>query len=414
MLYMVASIMGAAATGPLKAQLGGRRAYAVGAFLFLLGSAACAIAPTMLLFVAARALQGFGGGMVLARSMALISEIFPEPMKKPLLALVSSTWGVAALIGPALGGIFAAIHFWRGAFWFNLPLVLGFIAVAWVTLPADHDRTARRMRFPYRRLGLLTTGVMSVGMTSQWQATEARLGLILLALILVWWTMLLDRTGENRLFPTQPFSLMTMTGSAYWTMFLSSMTHTFIGVYLPLSLQILKGVSPVQAGYMTATLAFSWTLGSLLTTRWQGLAMKGAMIGGVLFCILGLAAMTYGIEIWSAAMLSACNALVGLGLGMSNIHVVGALMRHATPGEESITASSIPTIRSLGIAFGAAGAGAIANWAGLSDALHPDEVRRAIFWVLGLGTLAPVAALVCVLRLDYLLGRHERTAQSSD
>jgi hypothetical protein len=78
-------------------------------------------------------------------------------------------------------------------------------------------------------------------------------------------------------------------------------------------------------------------------------------------------------------------------------------MRHARPGEETLTASSIPTIRSLGIAFGAAAAGVIANGAGLTDALLPADVRHAVLAVLGIGVLAPAGALILALRFTSLV-----------
>jgi hypothetical protein len=79
-------------------------------------------------------------------------------------------------------------------------------------------------------------------------------------------------------------------------------------------------------------------------------------------------------------------------------------MRHARPGEETLTASSIPTVRSLGIAFGAAGAGVIANGAGLTDALAHDDVARAVLAVLGIGVLAPLGALIFAIRFVSLTG----------
>ena len=73
-------------------------------------------------------------------------------------------------------------------------------------------------------------------------------------------------------------------------------------------------------------------------------------------------------------------------------------MRHAPPGEQSTTAGAIPTIRSLGIAFGSAGAGVIANKAGLTDALAYEDVARATQWVLSIGALAPLFAMLCAMR----------------
>jgi len=410
MLYMVASIIGAAATAPLRLRFGGRRAYCAGAVLFLIGSIACAMSPRMEVFILARFVQGFGGGIVLSRSMAMVGELFPEPLKKPLLALISSTWGVAALIGPALGGSFAAIDFWRGAFWFNLPFVLLFLGVALAKLPADRPQPGIKPQFPFGRMALLTAGVLCIGTASEGSSLVIRVGLIALALMLVFTTFQLDRRGLNRLFPSHPLSWFTTTGTGYWAMFLASMTHTVIGVFLPLALQELHGQSPIVAGYMMAILAIGWTAASVFTAKWHGGAVIAAMVCGMSFCVIGLAGLALGVTSLSPYVIAALNGLVGIGLGSSNLHLVAAAMRHAAPGEESITASSIPTMRSLGIAFGAAAAGAIANAAGLTDALDPGDVARAVTWVLSVGTLAPLCGLLFVLRFVILVKRHNASA----
>jgi MFS family permease len=406
MLYMVASIIGAAATAPLRLRFGGRRAYCAGAILFLIGSVSCAAAPGMELFIIARFVQGFGGGIVLSRSMAMVGELFPEHLKKPILALISSTWGVAALIGPALGGSFAAFHFWRGAFWFNLPFVLLFLGVAVTRLPADKTQKGEIPQFPFGRLALLAAGVMSIGVASEGANLAERVGLIVLALVLVFVTFTLDRRGLNRIFPSQPLSWRTTTGTGYWVMFLASMTHTVIGVFLPLALQELHGQTPIAAGYMMAILAIGWTAASVFTAKWQGAKAFTAMVCGLAFCVIGVVSLALGVVVLPPLAIAAFNGLVGIGLGSSNLHVVAATMRHAAKGEESITASSIPTMRSLGIAFGAAAAGAIANGAGLTDALEPADVAHAVTWVLSVGALAPMLGLVFVLRFIALVKRH--------
>ena len=113
LLYIVASIAGAASGGPLKAALGPRKAYAVAGLIFLAGSAGCGLSPSMPVLLAARAVQGFGGGLLLAQSMGLIGELFPAELRTRVLAMVSGVWGVAALLGPMVGGVFAALGWWR-------------------------------------------------------------------------------------------------------------------------------------------------------------------------------------------------------------------------------------------------------------------------------------------------------------
>jgi predicted MFS family arabinose efflux permease len=76
-----------------------------------------------------------------------------------------------------------------------------------------------------------------------------------------------------------------------------------------------------------------------------------------------------------------CAPMVGVGIGIFHVHMTVRVMGAARPGEESITASSLPTIRALGMAFGAAIAGTVGNVAGLQELTTPDTVRTAVTWV---------------------------------
>lgn len=416
MLYMVASIAGAASGGPLKAALGPRKGYVVGGLLFLVGSAACGASPTMPVLLIARTVQGYGGGLLLAQSMGLISELYPAALRTRILALVSGVWGVAALVGPLVGGVFAEFGWWRGAFWASTPIILWFTARAWQSLPRT-TVVATVPPFPIRRVALLAGGVMSAGVAgiipSLWPELQPlfagflaggsglwlALPLLAAAVLLVAWTFRLDGASANRLFPPRPLSLLTPIGTAYWIMFLFSMTHTSIGIYLPLALQVLHGVSPLAAGYANAALALSWTLASFFTSGWRGSAESAAIIGGPLIALLAVIGLTAGVTTLSPLVTCVLTGFIGLGIGACNLHLVALAMRIAEPGFESLTASSIPTIRSLGIGFGAAIAGLIANVAGLDNGITVDTVAAAARWVYGATILAPALSLVLAIRV---------------
>src|SRR6185295_18470638 len=388
MLYMVASIVGASSGGPLKAALGPRKGYTLGGLLFLTGSAACGASPTMVVLLIARTVQGYGGGLLLAQSMGLISELYPPALRTRILATVSGVWGVAALVGPLVGGIFAELHWWRGAFWASTPIILWFTARAWQTLPRATAAT-EVPPFPIRRIGLLALGVLCAGAADQVQGLAAEFlpavatsslflmglqGLLLIAaLVLTVQAFRLDAAASNRLFPPRPLSL-TPIGTGYWIMFLFSMTHTSIGIYLPLALQELHGVTPLAAGYANAALAVSWTVASFVTAGWRGSAEAAAIIGGPLIALLAVIGLAAGVTTLSPLLTCVLTGLIGFGIGGCNLHLVAQTMRIAEPGFESLTASSIPTIRSLGIAFGAAIAGLIANSAGLADGVTVQSV----------------------------------------
>ncbi|HSE74413.1 MAG TPA: MFS transporter [Dongiaceae bacterium] len=396
MLYMVASIIGTAAGNPVRQMLGSRIGYAVAALVFASGSIGCALSPSMFVLLVARVVQGLGGGTMIALSMSLVSELFPPYLRKRVLALVSAAWGVASLLGPAIGGTFAYAGWWRGAFWINVPIVLLFV-LACTRLPKKKAGTAA-IRFPYLQLATMTVAVAAVATASQVSQLAGQIALLALAAGAVALAIRFDHTSENRMFPSHPLSLARPIGTANWVMALSSVTHTVIGAYLPLSMQVLHHVSDRAAGYAMATLAFSWTVASMTTSHIHGPAAMRSIIIGQGLCLIGLSGMALAITDLPFAVVVALNAVVGFGLGSSTLHVVEASMRHAPAGEQTTTAGAIPTIRSLGIAFGSAGAGVIANNAGLTDALAYQDVARATQWVLSVGALAPLLAMLCALR----------------
>jgi hypothetical protein len=398
MIYMVASIIGAASAPPLRNRLGGRAGFVAGGLVFLAGSAACGVSPTMLVLLLGRVAQGFGGGLLLSLSMALVSELYPAPLRTRVLALISGIWGVAALLGPLLGGLFAQLHWWRGAFLLTLPIIAGFTLTAWRTLPA-RSGGGRPAHLPWRRMALLSAGVLSVGAASAVPGALPQIVLILLALPLVGATIALDARAANPLFPSAPLSLTQPIGMANWMYMLQALTFTSVNIFLPLSLQVLHGTPPLIAGYMIAVLALSWTAASFATAGWRGRGEMAAVIGGQALAVIGMGGLTLGIlwlPLWAIGGLA---ALTGFGVGASNLHLTARTLRLARHGEETLTASAIPTMRSLGISFSAALAGLLANLAGLDRGIASANVAAATRLVDGLATLAPLLGLLLALRL---------------
>jgi MFS family permease len=76
----------------------------VGALVFVVGSVGCALAPHMLVLVGARAVQGWGGGVLVSLSYGIARVLYPEDLRPRVLSTMSGVWGVAALLGPMVGG----------------------------------------------------------------------------------------------------------------------------------------------------------------------------------------------------------------------------------------------------------------------------------------------------------------------
>jgi MFS family permease len=112
-LYVVASIVAAAAGGLLRARLGLRGAALLGPLVFTAGGLICAAAPSMAVLLAGLLVQGLGAGVALALSYACIRILFPESQWPRLFALISAVWAIAALGGPLLGAGLIALAGWR-------------------------------------------------------------------------------------------------------------------------------------------------------------------------------------------------------------------------------------------------------------------------------------------------------------
>jgi MFS family permease len=393
MLYMVGSICGAAAGGHMRAKLGRQRGYVWGGVVLLLGTIACAVSPDMATLLVARTLKGIGGGLVISQSMALVRDLYEPRIRTRILATITTTWSIAALLGPLIGGVFAEIGWWRGAFWATAPFTLCFMWMAWRYVPAETIDALTR-RFPIRRLGLLAAGVMAIGLTSQISDPLINSGLIVLSAFLVWLTLRLDGASEHGLFPSQPFSLSGPVGLAYWMYLCISVTHSALLIFAPLFLQVLHNLSPLYIGYLSLVFSIGWTVGAIGVSGWSDRGEKIALVGGMATAAVATIGFIFAVINGPLLMVTFYIAIIGIGIGATNVIATTFGMSVAKEGEESITASAMQTVRALGVAFGAAIAGLVANNAGLDQNTEAATVANVAMWVLGFTACVPV---ICAL-----------------
>src|SRR3954447_13719173 len=169
MLYTIGSIVGGASTGVVWARFGPRRGYALGAGVFALGTMACALAPDIGMLIAARTLQGWAGGLVAGSGMALITSLFDARLRTRIIAMSQGTFTACHLSGPIVGGVFAAMDWWRGSFWAMAPFMLVFAGIAYARIregigneAAGHSGPRRLPPLPLLRLGSLSAGVCCI------------------------------------------------------------------------------------------------------------------------------------------------------------------------------------------------------------------------------------------------------------
>ena len=395
--YAVGSILGSAGSSVAVVRMGMRHAVVLAVSVFVVGAAVCASAPSMPVVVVGRALQGLGGGMLIASAHSMVRELFPEALWQRMLTTISCAWAIPALGGPVVGGVLAGLGHWRAAFWAMTPIAVIAAALTWRILPRTRD--TRPARVPFGRLALICVSVLCVGSIANTRAPAARVALLVGAVAAVALMLRLDGRAPARLFPTGMMSLGSRIGQGFWMIFLLGMSTTPGGVYVPLLVQVLHGVTPAAAGYLYAVQSLSWTTGTILSAQVSPVRARAVLILGPLLTAAGFTGLFFTIGSGPVAAIAGSLMLVGIGIGTCWAHIGTAILSSARPDEGALTASMIPSTQLFAVALGAALSGVIANAAGLGGGASTGAAALAGAWLFGSFVAAPLAAFVIGSRL---------------
>ncbi len=403
-LYVVASLLGAVACARLLRRLGARWTYRLALGLFALGCLGCATAPTMPVLLVGRFVQGLGAGTLSALSFTQVRSLFPERLWPRALAVISAAWGIATLLGPAVGGVFAQYHAWRAAFWTLLAVSPVLALLVEVALP----RTAGpapdvRAKMSWLNLALLAGSVLAVSAGSTttdpvWTfAALAAAGAGLLVFVRR------EVAGPVRLLPRGACLPASALGATYGTMALLLVGLT-TEIFVPYFLQTLHGIRPLHAGYLSALLSAGWTAGSM-TSAGSGARRSGPSLSAGPFVVaaglLGLALLmpragSPGVDVVAIAL---CLLAMGLGMGICWPLLGAGVFGAAPPGEQALAAASITTVVMLASAFGSALGGMVTNLAGMAEGGAAGAAPSAA-WLFTLAMAAPLGAALLARRVQ--------------
>lgn len=386
--FLLGSVMAGASSGLLAQRFGLRRATAAAALLYAAGCALSAAAPDMLSFLAGRILQGVGGGWVAGFCSVAIGLLFPDRTLARVYAAITSVWGIATLVGPLLGGVFADAGAWRWVFWFFAIQAVGVALAALKLLPRGGAQTGSAIAWP--QLGLIALAVTAIGYAdvagSTLGASLLTAGGVALLLLMV----RMDARASVRLLPVGSNDLRTIPGAGLATMFLLTAASMGFSVYGPQILQTLRGYSALFAGYVVAIEALAWTAAALpvahLAGRWPNrLILLGAVS---VLAGLGLCALAFGH--WPLPAVAAGAALLGAGFGLSWAFMSQRIITALPTEERAIGAAAITTVRLTGAAAGAAMAAVVANLLGFDEGVTVPVAEAVSVWVFV--AVLPIAA----------------------
>ncbi len=402
MLYQIGAIVGSASVGPVWARTGGRGAFLAAGAVFAAGTLVCAMSADMLVLIIGRSVQGYGGGLIIGGTMGFVSRVYAPNVRTRILAVYQGFWSVCALIGPFVGGVFAEIGWWRGAFWAFLPLIAIFCGVAWLKVPKTLTQAGGGSRFPFLRIALLALGVLGVAESGQIALLAGRVALLVVSVGSIAMAFVVDARAKDRMFPSRPLSLSNPVGMGYWILIIVGVAQSSVTILLPLVLQVVYEVTPLLVGMTNMINSTSWTIGTFIVAGWTGSRERLAMRSGPVFMLLAVVGFLCAIYGSSLALILIACFFLGFGVGVHHVHLSSRTMEGALKGEETVTASSMSMIRSLGQAMGTAIAGMVANMAGLGGGVDAATVSNAVTAVFAWAILPVSFALWLIVRLSAL------------
>jgi EmrB/QacA subfamily drug resistance transporter len=361
--YLIAMASLQPVAGKLGDWLGRRTLILGGLAWFGLVSLGATLAPNLPVLLFFRIQQGIAGAIVIPNGTALLREVVPSERRAARFGLIGSLTGVAAALGPPLGGLLVGVVGWRAIFLMNVPLVLPALLLGWRYMPRS-QRRAQASRFD--SLGAIWLSVMLVGMA--WLLIQSRSGyagllfgggllLIILAGLFVRYELRhADPVLQPRFFRHRSFAAACVTVGASNLAMYSTM------LVLPILLAQDADWSAVEIGFMLTALSVASVifapLGGRLADqygrRWP--TVVGLSLAAVGMAVLALTALS----MWIPFMVTGL-ALAGIGLGLSSSGMQTAAVEAVAVRETGVAAGVFSTSRYLGSIVGSSVIAALLN-----------------------------------------------------
>ncbi len=363
--YMLASTVMMPVYGKVGDLIGHKVLLLSALALFLAGSVLGGLAGSMPVLIAARAIQGLGGGGLMILSQSIIADIVPPRQRGTYMGILGGAWAFASVLGPILGGWFADSIGWRWAFWFNVPLGALAVIMAAVVLKASAQRRGRP-RLDISGMAAMAVGTFAIILVTSWGGREYAWGspmilsLIALAVIAgVLFVLVERRAGEPTiplfLFRDGNFDLATLGG------LLSSITFFGVIVYMPSYLQMVTGLSattsglllvPISAGILMASVG-SGALASR-TGRYKWMPIVSCLLIGIGLYLLHT--LTTTTSLWAT-----CFYLFVFGVGSGlGVQILVLMVQNSFPITQVGTATGTHNFfRQIGGSLGSAAVGTL-------------------------------------------------------
>ena len=391
--YFLASTVMIPVYGRLGDIFGRRRLFFVSIPIFLAGSMLCGLAQTMPELIVFRGIQGIGAGGVLPLAMATTGEVVPPRERGRYVALVSSTFLTASILGPAVGGVIVDNASWRWIFYINLPLGLLALAVIALALPRRAERGAGRLDVVGALLLAIATTSLLLGLLNTGRPYALATFVIFAPAFIVH----VLRTAE----PVIPLRVVSdrIVATGALSTALAVMAQFGAVSFVALFAQGALGVSATSSGLLLVPPALGGAIATIIAGQWisrTGRYRRPPLIGSVVLGSALVALSTMGTST-PTAELAIVLVVLGVGGGMMYQAFMVAGQSAVPLASLGSATSTIQFSRAIGTTVGVTAFGAIVN-----HGLPPGLGGRATI----VHDLAPAArgGLAAAIQPAFLLG----------
>jgi EmrB/QacA subfamily drug resistance transporter len=409
-IYLLAQAVCVPIYGRLADMFGRKPIMLLGIGLFLAGSIFCGFAWSMPALIIARVVQGLGAGAVQPMSMTIAGDIYTLRERAKAQGYLASVWGISAVVGPTLGGLFSDYLSWRWIFFVNIPLCL----IAGFILSRNFHESVERSRKPIDYPGailltggtsLIILGLLEGGQAWAWGSGWS-VGIFILGALLLTAFVLVERRSAHPILPLWVFGRRVLLASSVVSLIVGAIVLG-LSSYVPTFAQQVLGTSALIAGFALAALTIGWPISASQAGRlylrigFRATALIGgsiAFVGAALLLLLG-----EGSQIWEVAVFC---LIMGAGMGLVAAPTLIAAQSSVEWNERGLVTGTNMFARSIGSAVGVAVFGAIVNAnaaVGSSGTPDPDDLSSAIHIVF-ITVVALAAAMV--IAVSFMPGHH--------
>jgi EmrB/QacA subfamily drug resistance transporter len=419
--YLLTSTVVAPLYGKLSDIYGRRGMMLVALGVFIAGSAACAAAPSMLMLILGRGLQGVGGGGIVPLTQSIIADAVPPRERGYYQAYTGSVWIVAGAVGPVLGGVIAEHLHWSMIFWLNVPLGLAaaMLSSRQLKLVPVHERAhkidllgaALMMAAAVALLLALTWGGTRYPWLSQ-QIVTLIVAAAALSAIFIWWVL---RAPE----PFLPVAVLNNPVMRAGCLTTACTQGVSIGltIFVPLYYEMVHGLSASDSGLALIPIVMMTTPGSYLSGRamlyldhykWAPIVMLS--IATVCVAVLVVHPM---MPVWVVAVIT---GFVGIGTGSSYPTVTVSIQNAVAHQQIGVAMGAMNFFRALASAFVVAvmgaimlaelgaspqrGGGASSAFIASASAATPDDLARAFSHIFAVAVVFLIVGIVSLIIME--------------